>query len=150
MADMALGPARPLFDQRWVDRLSPSVEGSMVATVQFYDPETGTSVYDPETGTYTSTPTVLYAGKARVQPIRSALDKSNGGNDTTLQTVLVSIPISAGKTLDLRPWHRGRVTLSPLNPTLVNFVYVVKEVLDSSNPLERTFHFTVDQEATNG
>lgn len=143
---MALGPTRPLFDQRWVDRLSPSVETSMVASVQFYDPNSGTATYDPVTGTYTTTPTVVYSGKARVQPVRSASDAA----DTTVQSVLVSIPIAVGKTLDLRPYHRGKVTSSPLNPTLLNFVYVVKEVMDSSNPLERTFYFTVDQEAVNG
>lgn len=145
---MPLNRTNTLFTQRWVDRLKGVPESAMVASVVFYDPDTSQAVYNPATGTYTSTPTTLWTGQARVQPIRSAATRENNANDTTVQSVLISVPIDAGLTFDLRPKHRGRVLTSPLNPLLTKFVYVVQEVLDSSNPIERTFVFSVDQEVT--
>lgn len=148
---MALSTSpRALFSQEWVDGLKQVPQSAMVATVQFYDPNTGTAVYDPVENEYTTVPTVIGPSSipARVQPIRSASQKNSAtANDTSVQTVLVSIPIDAGREIDLRPRHRGKVLTSPLLPLLANFVYVVQEVLDSSNPIERTFYFSVDQEA---
>ena len=139
--------SRDIFSQSWVDNLKGSPERAMVAAVQFYDPALSTSVYDSATNTYTSTPVILLSCKARVQPMRSANQKSALANDTTVQSVLVSIPIDLGLNLDLRPRHRAKVTVSPLMPVLTKFIFVANEVLDSSNPLERTFLFTVDLEA---
>lgn len=119
----------------------------MIASVQFYDPTTAEAVYDPTTNTYITVPDILLTCKARVQPIRSAAIKDRAADSTTVQTVLVSIPIGLAKNLDLRPRHRGRVLSSPLMPVLSNFIYVVREVMDSSNPIERTFYFDVNQEA---
>ena len=136
-----------IFSQSWVDNLKGSPERAMVATVVFYDPAISTSTYNSTTNTYTSTPVVLLTTKARVQPQRRANDKSNLANDTSVEMVLVSIPIDTGKNLDLRPRHRAKVTVSPLLPLLTKFVYVVNEVLDSSNPIERTFRFKVDLES---
>lgn len=103
----------------------------MDATVEFLDPKTRS---------------VLLRAKARVQPVRSANPKPNMAVDTQQQTVLVSIPISVGKNLDLRPKHRASVVECLNNPTLTKFLYVAQEVLDSSSPVERTFYFTVDIE----
>ena len=136
-----------LFSQAWVDNLKGSPERAMMATVVFYDPATSTSVYDSATNTYTSTPVVLLTSKARVQPQRRANEKYNLANDSTVEMVLVSIPIDTGKNLDLRPRHRAKVTVSPLLPVLTKFVFVVSEVINSSNAFERTFRFKVDLES---
>lgn len=109
----------------------------MVARVNFTDPETRTYLFDE-------------AVKARVQPLRSAVPHERSINDTRTQTVLVSIPIDIGKTLDLRPKHRGVVVQCDLLPILTNYLFVVAEVLDSSNPIERTYQFTVDIEVVRG
>lgn len=119
----------------------------MIARVQFYDPTTAEAVYDPDTNTYITVPDILLTCKARVQPIRSAAVKDRAADSTTVQAVLVSIPIELGKNLDLRPRHRAKVLESPLLPVLTKFIFVVREVLDSSNPIERTFYFDVNQEA---
>ena len=119
----------------------------MPATVLIYDPDTGEATWDYTTGTWTSDPiTELYNGKCRVQPIRGTSSVNQNANDTTVQSVLISIPIGIGKNLDLRPEHRARVTADVLNPTTMAYVYVMQEVVDSSNPLERTFVFRVNQE----
>ena len=115
----------------WVERIAPSPERFMPAEVEFLDP---------------TTRSVLLTCKARVQPLRSAVPKPNGATDTQQQVVLVSIPIALGRLLDLRPKHRAAVKSCVNNPTLTKFLYVVQEVIDSSNPVERTFHFVVDTE----
>ena len=119
----------------------------MPATVVIYDPEVSEAEYDYDTGTWVGgTVDAVYTGKARVQPIRGTSSVNQNANDTTVQSVLISIPIGIGKNLDLRPKHRARVTSAPLNPTVTKYVYVMQEVVDSSNPLERTFVFRVNQE----
>lgn len=145
---VALNRPNAIFTAAWVDRLSPSVDRSMDATVELYDPDTSGSVWDYETGTWAEgSATSLYFGKARVQPIRGTSSINNNANDTTVQSVLVSIPIGPGKVLDLRPQHRGRVLDAPLMPVLKNLVYIVQEVIDSQNAIERTFLMRVDQES---
>lgn len=120
-----------IVSQTWVDHVSKTPERFMAGTVEFLDPVTRT---------------VLLTTKARIQPVRSGNPKPNNVVDTQQQTVLVSIPIAVGKNLDLRPKHRAAVTQCLNNPTLTKFLYVVQEVMDSSNPVERTFYFTVDIE----
>ena len=117
----------------WVARIAPSPERFMPCTVQFLDPETES---------------VILTSPARVQPVRTSNPKPNNVADTQQQVVLVSIPIALGRTLDLRPKHRAAVTACVNNPTLTNFLYVVQEVLDSGNAVERTFYFMVDIEVT--
>lgn len=117
----------------WVERISSSPERFMPALVDFLDPETES---------------VLLTTKARVQPIRSSNPKPNMQVDTQQQSVRVSIPIAVGRNLDLRPKHRMAVTWCPTMPVLTKFLYVVQEVLDSVNAVERTFVCAVDLEVT--
>jgi hypothetical protein len=134
-----------LFSVQWRDALRVVPEMGMTAQIEFYLPAPKPT-YDPVTGTYTSVPTVVWSGMARVQPLRSAAAKANNADDTVVQSVLVSIPIIAGLGFDLRPEHRARVLSAPLNPLLTKYLYVANEVMDSSNPIERTFVFTVNVE----
>ena len=136
-----------LFTQEWVDALKDTPERGMNATVRIYDPESGSAVYNPATGTYTTTPDVVYTGMARVQPLRSARAEGAPGNAAYTQTVQFQIPIDAGKLIDLRPKHRVEVTACDLNPQLTKFLFAVQEILDSSNPIERTFLCTVNLES---
>ena len=121
-----------IFTDRWICQLSKAVERWMPARVEFLDPTTQTEI--------------LVDVPARIQPIRSSVERPNYVNDTHTQTVLVSIPIHIGRTLDLRPKHRARVTSAPNMPILENYLFVVQETLDSANAVERTFYFTVDLE----
>lgn len=138
-----------LFNPAWVARLKGAPESAMAATVYIYDPNSSTEVYDADTDTWTETPTSVYSGRGRVQPLRSANDREQPGNETTVQTVLVSIPITTN-TLDFRPGLQMEVLTAPLNPSLLTYKFVLQEILDSSNPLERTLMFQVNQETVNG
>lgn len=143
---MPLTPTPPnVFTQAWVDGLKHAPEAGMAATVDIYT--LGDKVYNPATNQYEFTKTFLYQGKARVQPLRSATPRIMPNNTTSVQTVLISLPIDAVKTEDIRPSVQVRVTSAPLNPSLLMYQYVVKEIVDSSNPLERTILTEVNQEA---
>lgn len=140
-----IGTADLIFTQEWVDGLSGIPEKGMAAKIRILIPgkETG---WNPTTNTPILAPdVVLYEDKARVQPVRSSSQKTIPTNTTSVQTVLFSIPI-ANKALVLKPSYQVRVLEAPLNPTLVNFKYVLSELMDSSNPLEKTFYCTVDLE----
>lgn len=140
-----IGTAGLIFTQEWVDGLKHVPESGMAATIRIFVPgkETG---WDSTTNTPILAPdVVIYEDKARVQPIRAASQKAVPTNTTSVQTVLFSIPIE-NKALDLKMSYQVRVLEAPLNPTLVKFKYVLSELLDSSNPLEKTFYCTVDLE----
>ena len=130
-------PGGPLFDAAWQARYAAIVERTMIATIRVYTP--GDAVYDPETDTWTQNDTEHYAGKARVQPLRTARDVA----DTDVQSVRVQVPINS---FAARPGMQMRVTASPLNANLLDYEYVIKEVVDSSNPIEQTFECTVNSE----
>jgi hypothetical protein len=139
--------ARTLFSPAWQEALRGAPESAMVATVLIFANSTN-EVYDPDTDTWTNVVTPLYSGKARVQPMRNANNINQIGNATTVQAILVSVPVSA-ETLNLRPGHRLNVLTSPLNPALLTYQFVLSDITDSSNPIERTLMFTVDQETAN-
>lgn len=138
---------RGIFSPAFVEALRGAPEAAMDAVVRVFDPDTVNAVLDPETNTYTNTFTPLYTGIARVQPLRGANEQTNAGNPTTVQTVLFSIPIEY-KDLDLRPGLQATVMSSELNPVLTKYQYVIKEIIDSSNPIEKTFLCSVNQEIT--
>lgn len=138
-----------LFNPAWVEALRGAPESAMSATVLIYDPKTSQRIYDPETDTWTDVQQTIWSGPARVQPLRSANNKDQPGNETTVQTVLVSIPVDA-VIEPFRPGLQLDVLTAPLNPSLTTYQFVLQEIIDSSNPLERTLMFTVDQETANG
>lgn len=135
----------PVFTQRWVDGLKGVPQSGMAAEVEMY--VLGDRVYNEATNQYDYEKTVLYSGKARVQPLRSATPRIMPNNTTSVQTVLISLPIDAVKAEDIRPSVQVRVRKADLNPSLLKYQYVIKEIVDSSNPLERTFLTEVNQEA---
>lgn len=132
------------FSVQWQERNAAVVEKAMVATITVSNP--GTPVYDPVTDTWTDTETVAYGpGKARVQPLRSSRWVTPAGNAAPVLTVLFSIPISSRAVLKVG--QEVKVSASPLNPDLLRYTFVVFEMLDSQNPIERTFYATVNQES---
>jgi hypothetical protein len=137
--------ARTLFSAAWQEALRGAPESAMDATVLIYDPNTSSDVYDADTDTWTRVPTNVYSGKARVQPLRNVTNIPQPGNETTVQPVLISIPITTNE-IDFRPGLRAEVLSSPLNPGLTAYQFVLSDIIDSSNPIERTLMFTVNQE----
>lgn len=136
----------PLFSPAWVAALAPSAQAAQVATVRIYDPNVSQTVYDPIANTWVTATTEVYFGAARVQPLRGANQAPSTGNDTRVQSVLFALPIAATSALDFRTGLQAQVIDSPLNPSLLGYQYVLVEIMDSSNPVERTLIFTVNQE----
>lgn len=136
--------SRPLFSPAWQEALRHIPESAMIATVEIFDPNLTEKVYDPILNTYTETKVILATCPARVQPLRSAVNRESPGNDTTVQTVLVSIPLRT--PIELRRGYWVRVTECEMNPDLLRYTLTVNEFMDSSNPIERTFLCESDQE----
>jgi len=141
---VVLGVSRaPLFSIAWQDKYRSVPERGMICEVVVYSVDSQT--YDLEDDLWTETTTTYIADKARVQPLRNANETPVPGNATSLQTVLVSVPLT-NNAVSLEPGLQMRVLVSPLNPRLLDAVYVVSQIMDSSNPLEVTFYCTADQE----
>lgn len=121
----------------------------MPATVRLFrkNPE---RIYDPETNTYIDDPIELYTGKSRIQPLRSSRFEPAPMDSSYWQTVLISVPIAPVLGIDFRVADQARVNEAPLNPAILKYQYVVNEIIDSSNPFERTLLCTVSLEATTG
>jgi len=136
--------SRPLFSLEWQARHARQTERAMIAAIAIYE-VVGEPVYDTATDTWTAETTTWYTGRARVQPISSAFQAAASGNSTSVQKTLFSIPI-AQIALELRTDLLVAVTASPLNTSLLAYSFVISEVLDSSNPIEKTFYCTSNLE----
>ena len=136
------------FTQEWVNSLAHAPESGMVGAILVTDVRGLTKVYDLDTDTWTypTAPTV-YSGKARVQPIRSEVYRTRPGDSTNVLAIRFSIPVGSIGT-DIRPGMQVEVTAAPLNPSLLEYVFYVSEGVDSTNPIEKTFHAVTDLEAT--
>lgn len=140
-----------IFTSAWQSKFSGVPERAMNATVKVFT--RGARTYNAATDTWTETETVIYGsntpvgstGSARVQPLRTAQWRPIPGNTAPVQTFLVSIPIRYG-ACGLAVGQEMRVTNGGLNSDLTKYRYVVTEITDSSNPIERTFYASVDQE----
>lgn len=135
-----------LFNPAWVEALRGAPESAMAATVVIFDPHESSRVYDAETDEWIEFQTVVYTGKARLQPIRNAGKWDSSGNDTSVQGVLVSIPIAESAT-NFRPGQQLNVLTAPLAPALLTYQFVLSDIVDSSNEIERTLAFTINQES---
>lgn len=135
-----------LFSPEWQAGLKGVPEQAMVAIVEIINPNTSGGIYDPVTNKWLADPEILYSGKARVQPLRSASRASVPGASTTTQTILISLPVET-LSIPLEVSYVVRVTNGGLNPDLLRYQYRIKELMDSSNPIERTLQCEVDQEA---
>jgi hypothetical protein len=155
---MALN-SRGAVDPRWTFHNSAIEKSLRLASVEIYNPESSSSVYDPETNTWSGETTLLWVGKARIQPRSSSARIGEAGNiiraidPGASQIVEVHIGLrenqlagSDGVMPDIRPGHRMLVTNSPLDEQLLNFEFVVRSVINSSNPWHRALLCEVNQE----
>lgn len=128
------------FNTVWQDHLKAVPQKAMNAVIEIFYTDIGEAEMDDNGDyTYPEEEVILYDGKARVQPIRAAIDRDN----TQIQTLLVSV---TDLDLDIRPKHKMRVVSCAENPVLPKYKYVVHEVTDSSNLIERTFYVKSDVE----
>lgn len=143
-----LNHVRPLYTPKWQRGVSRAAGASFNAEVTIFTYD-GEPVYDPETDTWAATTTTWYLGPARVQPVRSGRQVNVEGNATSIQAVLLSLPI-AENDVDFRVGMQVHVLDAPLNPSVQVFEFVVQDIVDASNAFERTLFLTVDQEHRRG
>ena len=129
---------RSVFNTRWQSGLVSGQVAAQPATVKVFTRST-TYVNNLPVVVETS----LYNGEARVQPVRTPRRNPEVGDTREDQTVRFQLKLNSlefsADTMYVR------VLTCPLNPALVNGeVYVLREVTDSSNPIERTFEAVAD------
>lgn len=134
-----------VFTPEWVAMASPSPEKGMTAKGEIFNPSVQGATWVAGTGLTVPKASWYGAGglgKMRVQPLR---DTQNTDGDWN-QTVLVSVPITGPFTpgMEARVGFSLKVSSAPLNPELTKYLYTCIEVMDSSNPVERTLKFKVN------
>ena len=150
---MALN-SRPAIHPKWLTH-NNNVESSFhLATIEIYDPEINDGSYNAATNTFTSSRTVLWTGKARIQAVRSSILKQNDNNPTNSQELEVHLDMrgntlagSEGEMPDIRPNYQIFVTSSPYDETLENYILTVRSSISTSNPWGKMLLCEVDLEA---
>jgi hypothetical protein len=146
--------SRPMLDPRWVSHHRRPSSSLQICDVEIYVESLGSREYDPVTNSWDSGAEVIWSGKARIQPTKISSERNVPGNPTFVRQIQVQIDFgknqvedSEGEMADIRPGNYMLVTASPLDPLLTKFVYVVRTVMGSSNPWQRTLTCEVDMEA---
>lgn len=120
----------------------------MTATIEMWNPGDVVATLVGKKYTTTISKYVVQNVPARIQPIRASVHKASAVNPTEVQNFLVSMPVTSRVPVLLGT--RMRVVSSPLNPTLEDLTFSLREISDSSNPLEWTLVFTVDTGLVSG
>lgn len=142
---MALN-SRGSIDPRWLTHNRGVLSALQLATVTIFNSQSSLKEYDPEANSWTGSSTTKYTGAARIQPVNSVSEVSDNYNPTFIKTVRVQIKAATSSSADIRPNDRMRVTACANNPELMGFIYIVTDVLNSSNAWERTLLCKVDTE----
>jgi hypothetical protein len=145
--------SRGSVDPRWLTHNRGVLRALQLAEVEIYSADNASQSYDAESNSWTSSAIEVYIGRARVQPVNAVNESGDNFNPSFFKTVRVQISYNKneveGATADMpdiRPGHKMRVTSAPYNETLSKFIYVVTDVLNSSNSWERTLLCKVDTE----
>lgn len=149
---MALN-TRGSVDPRWLTHNRGVLRALQLSDVEIFAANGIDQVYDATTNTWTSTAQNIYTGRARVQPVNAVNESGDNFNPSFFKTVRVQISYNKNQITgateampDIRPNYKMRITSAPYNETLTKFIYVVTDVLNSSNAWERTLLCKVDTE----
>lgn len=134
---MSLNRKHELFTAKWQSGLVPGQLAAQACTVKVF---TQTEVYANNTATVTEAQ--IFSGSARVQPVRIPRRNAETGDVAVDQTIRIQIPLGVYAVVPDKT--RCRVLTAPLNADLVNKVFILTEVTDSGNPVERTFEGVLD------
>ena len=145
---------RPTIDSRWFFHHRAVARAFQLCTVTIYNEVLSTRTYDAATNTWSTSETAVWAGKARIQPTRSSTTPNTIGNATAVRQVEMQLDFrgntltgSGGAMTDIRPGNYIIVSDSPVDEQLKKFVYIVRAVVNSSNPWQRTLLCDVDMES---
>lgn len=143
---MALN-SRSALHPKWVTHNRNVSTSFQVCTAAIYHQDLGDRVYDPVANTWDSTATEIWTGAARIQPLSASSQRTVMTNDTFVRQVQVQIDFDESSIADIRPGDYMLVSASPYDATLTKFVYIVRSVINSSNPWQRTLVCEVDMES---
>jgi hypothetical protein len=150
---MALN-SRSVLDPRWVSHHRNVSSSFQVCEIDIYNEQLGDRVYDPINNTWDTDSIIIWSGKARIQPTKISSERNIPGNASFVRQVTMQIDFhknqvedSDGEMADIRPGNYVLVTTSPYDETLTKFVYIVRTVMGSSNPWQRTITCEVDMES---
>lgn len=112
--------------------------------VEIVDPNLEDVVWDAETNTYTGdTDVVLWSGKARIQPLRTASTPDLGVTQGAVEAIRVQIPYDADLAL-IRKGLQVRVTDPGETAVLAQLQFVVRSAVNSSYGWNTTIECDVD------
>ena len=121
--------------------------GFQVCTATIYYQNLQGRSYNATTNTWDSTATSIWSGNARIQPLSNSSERMVTTNDTFVRQVQVHINFAGNTIADIRPGYYMIINTSPLDANLTKFIYVVRSVMNSSNPWQRTLICEVDMES---
>ena len=145
---------RTILDPRWIGHHRAVALGMQICDITIYNENLASRTYNATTNAWTNSDSAIWSGKARIQPISANSNRANRINPTNVREVQFQIAFNkntlAGATAsipDLRPGNYIIVNNSPLDDTLKKFSYVIRSVVNSSNPWYRTIVAEVDMES---
>ena len=121
-----------------------SVEMWFNASVQIVDPNTGAASWNEYTNTETGgAPTILWSGKARIQPLSSASESTAGFTQGSVVSARVQLPLDVEIGL-LRKGLQIIVTDGGEDSVLEDLSFVISSAINSSYAWNRTVMCDVD------
>lgn len=149
---MALNSRHPV-DPRWIQHNMSPASALHFAEIEIFNPAASEATYNATTNAWTSAREIVWTGKARLQPVRSASNRANTLNPTSIREIEVFIAMTGntleghvGEMPEIRTGYQIFVTDSPFDETLKNFVLNVRSSMNSSNPWEKMLYCESDQE----
>jgi hypothetical protein len=116
----------------------------MNGEVEIFDANVSSDGWDPYTNTETaSEPTVIWTGRARIQPINSAATPVVGFSEMSVRRVRVQVPLDSEAGF-IRKGLSLRVTSPGNDYALDGLVFTINEAINSSYGWLRTLMCEVD------
>lgn len=141
---------KPVLSNAALEGLAPVLDDTRKAIIDIIKPNQTTGEFDFETGEYVGgDPEIILADvRARIQPVRAAVRRDVTGNETTVKAVLVTIGFQYN-TLNITTDMKVVIKSTDLPTALPAYEFYVNDYANSSNPLERAFYCTLNQEVQN-
>jgi len=145
---------RSILDPRWTAHHASVGLGMQICDITIYNENLGSRTYNATTNTWTTSDTAIWSGKARIQPSNHASNRGSNVNPTSVREIQFQIAFNKNEVVgatapmaDIRPGNYIIVENSPKDAALETFSYVVKSVINGSNPWQRTIIADVDMES---
>jgi hypothetical protein len=114
------------------------------AEIRIIDPNTRDQAWNMQNNTFSNSPaSIIYTGKARIQPIREARTPDLGVTQGAIQSIRVQVPYSATLPL-IRKGLQVEVTKPGEDAVLSSLRFTVRSAINSSYGWNRTIECDVD------